>query len=150
MHHWYFVCQERVESPVIVSLKTRPSNPQHWIKIHREVLRDCPYHFGSVHQDLGWPIRLQNVSDVTHLNNWATKSILIIEFYGPKYFTKADSIVEKLHNSQKGLSEYQLACFWHHVGEYKTWRHVNVAYNQDPKQYRQSPRSSLCMFSWKN
>ena len=77
----------------------------------REGLGHCLYCFGSVHQHLGGPIRLQNASDVMRLN--VTR---FNRFSSSRYFTKTDSIVEKVHSCRKWPNEYQLACSWNRVG----------------------------------
>ena len=82
--------------------------------------------------------------DITCLKVWATRSNLFDKFklYRPKYFTKVDSITQKVHSSSP--NEYWLVCSWQRVGVPNAWHHVH---NLDPKWHGSAvSRSSLRMF----
>ena len=90
----------------LVSIPLIPFNTSFRINTWREGLGDCLYRFGSTCTDLGGPIRLQNVSDVTCLNSWATRSTSLLEFCSSRYLLKANSIVEKVFGSLKQQKEH--------------------------------------------
>ena len=64
------------------------------INTRREGLRDCLYCFRSTSTDIGGPIRLQNASDVTHLNSRSIGSTSLFEFSSSGYLLKANLIAE--------------------------------------------------------
>jgi hypothetical protein len=125
------------------TLNCRPTVPMEWsryqstptaafssfrMNTRREGLGDCLYRFGSACPDLGGPIRLQNVSDVTRSNSWATRSTSFFEFSTSGYRSKATSIVEKVFSSLKQQKECHLAGSWHRVGGLNARRHVHLAF----------------------
>ena len=80
--------QQRPTTPIDSSLasQTTPSTAFSSFRINtrREGLGDCLYHFGSVRQDLGAPIRLQNVNDVKRLKFSIARTTLFVELSSPR------------------------------------------------------------------
>ena len=102
-----------------------------------------------MHQDLGTPIRLQNVNDVTHLKISMARMTLFAEFSSPRYLVWVILTIEnalsflRWQNKRSLLFTYwlQISCRWSLVSDV-----TGLLHSVDPKWYRQSPRPSLRVF----